>query len=125
MGRTRSSHSPSPPPPLPAAQVAAGIAGVVVLGTTGESPTVTDAERAALISAAVTATTGTGTKVIVGTGSNSTAESVALTAAAQAAGAHACLLVNPYYNKPTQVRARRGGGGVGMGVRQGWCLGCV
>jgi len=88
---------------LVAAQVAAGVAGVVPVGTTGESPTVSDAEAAALVAAAVRLTRGTGVRVVVGTGSNDTRATVAATRAAAAAGADAALVVVPYYSRPTQA----------------------
>ncbi|MCC7199614.1 MAG: 4-hydroxy-tetrahydrodipicolinate synthase [Gammaproteobacteria bacterium] len=79
----------------------AGTDGVVVVGTTGESPTVTEAETARLLRAAVERIGGR-IPVIAGTGSNSTAIAVARTRAACAAGVDAVLVVTPYYNKPTQ-----------------------
>lgn len=82
-----------------------GTDGLVILGTTGESVTLTEAERE-LIIRAVIQQLGTQAKrkmpVIVGTGSNSTATSIAWTRQAMELGADACLLVTPYYNKPTQ-----------------------
>lgn len=78
-----------------------GTNGVVVLGTTGESPTLSDAERDELIQLAVRHAAGQ-YPVIVGAGSNSTAHTIELTARAKALGADAALLVVPYYNKPTQ-----------------------
>jgi 4-hydroxy-tetrahydrodipicolinate synthase len=82
-------------------QVAAGVAGIVPVGTTGESPTLDHAEHLRVISLAVAAAAGR-CKVIAGTGSNCTAEAVSLTAEAERAGADAALLVAPYYNKPSQ-----------------------
>ncbi len=84
------------------AQVDAGITGIVPVGTTGESPTLSHEEHRRVIEVAVALARGTGVKVIAGTGSNSTAEAIELTAYAKASGADAALLVNPYYNKPTQ-----------------------
>lgn len=81
--------------------VAAGTGAVVAVGTTGESATLSVAEHTEVISHAV-AKIGGAIPVIAGTGANATAEAVELTAAAQRAGADACLLVTPYYNKPTQ-----------------------
>jgi 4-hydroxy-tetrahydrodipicolinate synthase len=78
-----------------------GSDGVVVAGTTGESPTLTDAERADLLRAALEAVGDTAT-VIAGTGTYSTAHSVHLTKEADAIGADAVLVVTPYYNKPPQ-----------------------
>ena len=75
--------------------------GLVVVGTTGESPTVTVAEHVELIRFAVEHAKGR-IPVIAGTGANSTHEAIALTKAAKEAGAQACLSVVPYYNKPTQ-----------------------
>ncbi len=84
------------------AQVDAGVTGIVPVGTTGESPTLSHEEHRRVIEVAVALARGTGVKVIAGTGSNSTAEAIELTAYAKASGADAALLVNPYYNKPTQ-----------------------
>jgi 4-hydroxy-tetrahydrodipicolinate synthase len=82
-------------------QLAGGTQGLIPCGTTGESPTLTHDEHDAVIEYTVRRARGKA-KVIAGTGSNSTAEAVRLTAHAQQAGADACLIVNPYYNKPTQ-----------------------
>lgn len=82
-------------------QIAAGIDGVVPVGTTGESPTLDHAEHLRLIQLAVEAARGR-CRVIAGTGSNSTAKSVDMTREAEAAGADGALLVAPYYNKPSQ-----------------------
>jgi 4-hydroxy-tetrahydrodipicolinate synthase len=76
-----------------------GSDGVVVNGTTGEAPTLSDEERAELIRAALDAV-GDRATVIAGTGTNSTAHSVHLTEQAHEAGAHGFLVVTPYYNKP-------------------------
>ena len=76
-----------------------GSDGVVVAGTTGECPTLTDEERAALIAAALEEI-GDRATVIAGTGTYSTAHSVHLTEAAHALGVHGVLVVTPYYNKP-------------------------
>jgi 4-hydroxy-tetrahydrodipicolinate synthase len=78
-----------------------GSDGVVVSGTTGESPTLTDDERGDLLRAAVEAAGGTGT-VVAGTGTNSTAHSVHLSEDAAEIGVDALLVVTPYYNKPPQ-----------------------
>ncbi len=75
--------------------------GIVVCGTTGETPTLTDAEDAALIERAVKRINGR-IPVIAGTGSNSTQECVAYTQKAASLGVDAVLVVAPYYNKPTQ-----------------------
>ena len=70
-------------------------------GTTGESPTLTHEEHDRVIEYAVRRAAGA-VPVIAGTGINSTAEAMRLTRHAKEAGADACLIVNPYYNKPTQ-----------------------
>jgi len=74
---------------------------ILVGGTTGESPTLTDNERVRLVEAVLDAI-GDKAPVIAGTGTNSTAASVALTKQAEALGAHGAMLVAPYYNKPPQ-----------------------
>lgn len=84
------------------AQLAAGVEGIVPVGTTGESPTLTHDEHLRVIELAVQAAQGK-TQVIAGTGSNSTIEAVEMTQAAEQFGADAALLVCPYYNKPTQA----------------------
>jgi 4-hydroxy-tetrahydrodipicolinate synthase len=81
--------------------VAEGTDGIVVVGTTGESPTVNFDEHKELIRIAVEHSHGR-IPVIAGTGGNSTAEAIELTASAKKAGATACLSVVPYYNKPPQ-----------------------
>ena len=78
-----------------------GTSGIVMVGTTGESPTVDVEEHCLLIKTAVVEARGR-IPIIAGTGANSTAEAVALTAYAKEAGAHSALSVVPYYNKPTQ-----------------------
>ena len=78
-----------------------GSDGVVVVGTTGESPTLVRAEELKLF-AEVKSAVGNRGSVIAGTGSNSTAEAMAATKEAEKIGVDACLLVVPYYNKPTQ-----------------------
>lgn len=82
-------------------QIAEGTDSVVIVGTTGESPTVNYAEHCALIEAAVTHVAGR-IPVVAGTGANSTAEAIELAQFAANAGADAHLSVVPYYNKPTQ-----------------------
>ncbi len=82
-------------------QIDQGIDGVVPVGTTGESPTLSHDEHLQVIQAAVDAAAGR-IKVIAGTGSNATAEALDLTQRAADAGADATLQVNPYYNKPSQ-----------------------
>ncbi len=81
--------------------VAEGTDGIVVVGTTGESPTVNFDEHKELIRVAVEHAKGR-IPIIAGTGGNSTAEAIELTESAKKAGATACLSVVPYYNKPTQ-----------------------
>jgi 4-hydroxy-tetrahydrodipicolinate synthase len=78
-----------------------GSDGIVVAGTTGESPTLTDEERLTLFAAAVDAV-GDRATVIAGTGTYSTAHSVHLTEKADALGVDGFLVVTPYYNKPPQ-----------------------
>ena len=78
-----------------------GSDGVVVAGTTGESPTLSDEERLTLVEVAVDELGGRAT-VVAGTGTYSTAHSVHLTEAAHERGADAMLVVTPYYNKPPQ-----------------------
>ena len=82
-------------------QIENGVAGIVPCGTTGESPTLTHPEHDMVIEKVIEYADGR-CKVIAGTGSNSTAEAIRLTQHAADAGADACLIVNPYYNKPTQ-----------------------
>ncbi|XHR30320.1 MAG: 4-hydroxy-tetrahydrodipicolinate synthase [Chthoniobacteraceae bacterium] len=82
-------------------QIAGGIAGIVPVGTTGESPTLNNAEHHRVIELAVKVAKGR-CLVIAGTGSNSTEEAINLTQEAEKAGADAALLVAPYYNKPSQ-----------------------
>ena len=81
--------------------VAEGTDGIVVVGTTGESPTVDFDEHKELIRLAVQHSRGR-IPIIAGTGGNSTAEAIELTESAKQAGATASLSVVPYYNKPTQ-----------------------
>lgn len=75
--------------------------GLVILGTTGESPTIHDDERKKIVSRVVQQVKGK-IPVIVGTGTNATDHTIALTAQAMQLGADAALIVTPYYNKPTQ-----------------------
>jgi len=86
---------------LALALLASGSDGVVVVGTTGESPTTLRPEEDRLFREIKAAVGSKGT-VIAGTGSNSTAEALEATKAAEKIGVDACLLVVPYYNKPTQ-----------------------
>jgi 4-hydroxy-tetrahydrodipicolinate synthase len=81
--------------------IAQGSDGIVIVGTTGESPTVDFDEHCLLIKTAVEQVRGR-VIVIAGTGANSTKEAIALTQKAKELGVDACLLVAPYYNKPTQ-----------------------
>ena len=78
-----------------------GSEGILVSGTTGESPTLTHEEELRLYSE-IKSAVGKRGSVIAGTGSNSTAEAMAATKGAEKIGVDACLLVVPYYNKPTQ-----------------------
>ena len=82
-------------------QIAAGITGIVPVGTTGESPTLDSDEHLAVVKAAVEFADGK-IKVIAGSGANSTREAIHLTQAAEEIGANASLQVCPYYNKPSQ-----------------------
>lgn len=81
-------------------QIDAGIPAVVVCGTTGESPTLTDEEKLTLFYRCKEYA-GDSCKIIAGTGSNSTAHAIELSVAAQEAGADGLLIVSPYYNKAT------------------------
>jgi len=78
-----------------------GTDGIVPCGTTGESPTLSHDEHKRVVEVVIEAARGR-VAVIAGTGSNSTAEAIDLTAHAKKAGATGALVVNPYYNKPTQ-----------------------
>lgn len=78
-----------------------GSDGVVLSGTTGESPTLSFDEKVRLF-ASITDAVGGDLEIIAGTGSNNTAESIALTQAAESAGVDAIMLVTPYYNRPSQ-----------------------
>ena len=82
-------------------QIKSGISGVVPVGTTGESPTVSHDEHREVIRCTIAAVRKR-VPVIAGTGSNSTREAVKLTALAHADGADGMLVVAPYYNRPTQ-----------------------
>ncbi len=81
--------------------IAAGTDGIVVVGTTGESPTVNFEEHCLLIEIVSQHAAGR-IPIIAGTGANSTSEAIELTRHAAAQGVHSCLLVTPYYNRPTQ-----------------------
>ncbi len=82
-------------------QIREGTNGVISVGTTGESPTLSHDEHRRAIEITIKASGGR-VPVVAGTGSNSTEEAVALTRHAKEAGADAALVVTPYYNKPTQ-----------------------
>ncbi len=82
-------------------QIAAGITGIVAIGTTGESPTLSHDEREQVIRLAVEIAGGR-CQVLAGTGSYSTSEAVAATVAAEKLGVDGALVVSPYYNKPSQ-----------------------
>ncbi len=82
-------------------QIAEGTQGIVPVGTTGESPTLSHAEHKRVVELAIAAARGR-VPVMAGAGSNSTAEAVSLAQHAKGAGADAVLVVTPYYNKPTQ-----------------------
>jgi 4-hydroxy-tetrahydrodipicolinate synthase len=83
------------------AQIKAGVDGIVPVGTTGESPTVTYEEHIHIIALSVRFAAGK-IRVLAGTGGNSTSEAVYLTQNAEKVGADGSLQVAPYYNKPTQ-----------------------
>lgn len=78
-----------------------GSSGIVAVGTTGESATLSVAEHLQVVKVCVEQAAGR-IPIIAGTGANSTSEAIELTAEAKTAGADACLLVTPYYNRPTQ-----------------------
>lgn len=88
-------------------QAIGGVKGIVVAGTTGESPTLSEGEYKQLITHSVQIGHQNGLVVIAGTGSNNTAHAVELQRFAADAGADAGLSVNPYYNKPTQEGLER------------------
>lgn len=79
-----------------------GADGIVVTGTTGETSTLTDAEKLQLVTVAKSVASGRA-KVITGGGSNETAHAIELYQASEKAGADAVMIVTPYYNKPTQA----------------------
>ena len=83
-------------------QIASETNGLVILGTTGESPTVSFKEHLDILAFAID-TVGGRIPVIAGTGANATDEAIMLTQKAEALGADACLSVVPYYNKPSQA----------------------
>lgn len=82
--------------------VDAGCDGLVISGTTGESPTTTDTEKEQLLRAVVEAV-GDRARVVAGVGTNDTHHTIELAVQAEKAGAHALLVVTPYYNKPPQA----------------------
>ena len=82
-------------------QIKEGTHGIVPVGTTGESPTLSHNEHRRVVEIAIEVSNGR-VPVIAGAGSNSTEEAIALTRHAKEAGADAALIVTPYYNKPTQ-----------------------
>ncbi|MBN2161868.1 MAG: 4-hydroxy-tetrahydrodipicolinate synthase [Pontiellaceae bacterium] len=83
-------------------QIAAGVAGIVPVGTTGESPTLRTPEHLKVIEVVTTVAAGR-CKVMAGTGANSTDEAIELTEAAKAFGVDGTLQVTPYYNKPNNA----------------------
>ncbi|MEQ9491206.1 MAG: 4-hydroxy-tetrahydrodipicolinate synthase [Alphaproteobacteria bacterium] len=83
-------------------QIDEGTDGVIPVGTTGESPTLSHPEHRRVVELCLEVAKGK-VDVIAGTGSNNTAEAISLTKHAEAAGADAALIVTPYYNKPTQA----------------------
>jgi 4-hydroxy-tetrahydrodipicolinate synthase len=85
----------------------ARLTGVVVLGSTGESPVITSAERSRLIEIAVRRSSESDLRVLVGVGSSDTRHAVEQAKQAAAAGADGLLVVTPYYNKPTQAGLRQ------------------
>ncbi len=84
------------------AQIEEGVDGLVPVGTTGESPTLSMEEHHKVIEQVIERAAKR-VKIIAGTGANATAEALALTAHAKEAGADGCLQVTPYYNKPSQA----------------------
>lgn len=87
------------------AQLAAGVAGLVACGTTGEAPTLSEAEQQQVLERVVKLAKGKAL-VVAGTGTFSTAKSITASRAALAAGADAVMIVMPYYNKPSQEGLR-------------------
>lgn len=83
-------------------QISEGTEGLIPVGTTGESPTLSHEEHMQVVDLCVEVNKGRA-KVIAGTGSNNTDEAIMLTKHAKQAGADAALVVTPYYNKPTQA----------------------
>jgi 4-hydroxy-tetrahydrodipicolinate synthase len=87
-------------------QIAAGVSGVVPMGTTGESPTMFNAEHDEVVRYTVDKVAGR-VQVWAGTGSNNTQQAIRTTREAQKAGADGALIVTPYYNKPSQAGLKR------------------
>ncbi|MGY6632108.1 MAG: 4-hydroxy-tetrahydrodipicolinate synthase [Wenzhouxiangella sp.] len=87
-------------------QIAAGVTGVVPMGTTGESPTMFNAEHDEVVRYTVEKVAGR-VQVWAGTGSNNTQQAIRTTREAQKAGADGALIVTPYYNKPSQAGLKR------------------
>ena len=87
-------------------QIAGGVDGLVPVGTTGESPTLTNEEHLRVIQLVVEAAKKR-VPVIAGTGSNSTRETIEMSVAAKKVGADGLLLVTPYYNRPGQEHLYR------------------
>lgn len=83
-------------------QLKSGTAGLVPVGTTGESPTLSHEEHEKVVEIVIDQAGGK-LPIVAGTGSNSTSEAISLTKHARQAGADACLQVAPYYNKPNQL----------------------
>jgi 4-hydroxy-tetrahydrodipicolinate synthase len=83
-------------------QARGGVTGIVPCGTTGESPTLSEAEQHAVIERAIAVGKPLGLQIVAGTGSNCTAHAVEMHRFAHKAGADASLQVSPYYNKPSQ-----------------------
>ena len=83
-------------------QIERGISGIVPVGTTGESPTLSHEEHRRVIDIVIEAAGGR-VPIIAGAGSNNTAESIDLVSHAERAGADAALLITPYYNRPSQA----------------------
>ncbi|MEE4637583.1 MAG: 4-hydroxy-tetrahydrodipicolinate synthase [Wenzhouxiangella sp.] len=87
-------------------QISAGVTGVVPMGTTGESPTMSNAEHDAVIRHTVEQVAGR-VQIWAGTGSNNTAQAIRTTREAEKSGADGALIVTPYYNKPSQAGLMR------------------
>lgn len=83
-------------------QIASGVDALIIAGTTGEAPTLTEAEKMAVMKYAIEKTAGR-VPVIVGTGSNNTSYAVRLSKYAQSIGADGILVITPYYNKTSQA----------------------